>query len=269
VSVDGRFDPVYFKSIRKMAVAFATIFNSIWLIREDNDGVVVTKEKVPLVYGPKQHWHTMLTNRLTMRSQTKSAEISSKLPAISFFLSGLAYDAGRQINPMHVTRVVNENVRIKQLQPAPYNLTFELMVWSKNMEDGLMILEQILPLFTPQLNLKILEVEELEKYSDITITLNSVTPDDNYMSGLDENRLIAWNLSFNLSGYIYPPFVDQQLIKKVIVDFDHYDLDNGTLEKIMVEANQFDPPDFDKDNSTVAIEHEIDDPKFDAPELDT
>ena len=34
--------------------------------------------------------------------------------------------------------------------PIPYNLNFELAIMAKNQDDGLQILEQILPFFQPR-----------------------------------------------------------------------------------------------------------------------
>jgi hypothetical protein len=44
----------YHETIRKLVVAFGSMFNDIHLVRKNNAGVITQTMKVPLAYGPKQ-----------------------------------------------------------------------------------------------------------------------------------------------------------------------------------------------------------------------
>ena len=44
----------YHETIRKVVVAFGTLFNDIHLVRKDNNGTITQSMKVPLAYGPRQ-----------------------------------------------------------------------------------------------------------------------------------------------------------------------------------------------------------------------
>ena len=44
----------YHETIRKVIVAFGTLFNNIQLVRKDNTGAIIQSMKVPLAYGPRQ-----------------------------------------------------------------------------------------------------------------------------------------------------------------------------------------------------------------------
>ena len=44
----------YHESLRKVIVAFGTIFNNITIHRKDSSGNVVQSLKVPLAYSPKE-----------------------------------------------------------------------------------------------------------------------------------------------------------------------------------------------------------------------
>ena len=50
----------YHESMRKVVVAFGTIFNNIIIHRTDNDGSVIQRVKVPLSYHPKEKLLTRL-----------------------------------------------------------------------------------------------------------------------------------------------------------------------------------------------------------------
>ena len=80
------------------------------------------------------------------------------LPAMSFEVKGLAYDAGRKLVPTHLLQDTSQlPVRLRttrpvqksQFLPVPYNLQVEMSIISKTQDDGLQILEQILPALPP------------------------------------------------------------------------------------------------------------------------
>ena len=50
----------YHETMRKVVVAFGTIFNNIKHCKNNNSGVVTQSMKVPLAYGPKQKFLTRL-----------------------------------------------------------------------------------------------------------------------------------------------------------------------------------------------------------------
>ena len=58
--------------------------------------------------------------------------------------------------------------------PVPYNINFELAILSKNQDDALQILEQILPFFQPSFNITMNLVPELGETKDYPVTLTSI-----------------------------------------------------------------------------------------------
>ena len=72
----------YNRTIRKVVVAFGTMFNDIQLIRYTKDGSTAKEVfKVPLSYGPKEKY---LTRIISDPNLTKS--VSSVIPRMSFDL---------------------------------------------------------------------------------------------------------------------------------------------------------------------------------------
>ena len=55
--------------------------------------------------------------------------------------------------------------------PIPYNLNFELAIMAKNQDDGLQILEQILPFFQPSFNITLNLVPTMDEKRDYPVTL--------------------------------------------------------------------------------------------------
>ena len=66
----------YHESMRKVVVAFGTIFNNIIIHRTDADGSVIQRLKVPLSYSPKEKFLTRLEQQPNL-SDRQFAVISS------------------------------------------------------------------------------------------------------------------------------------------------------------------------------------------------
>ena len=60
----------YHETMRKVVVAFGTIFNNINIVRKNNAGTIVQKMKVPLAYGPKQKFLTRLDQDPSLSAAT-------------------------------------------------------------------------------------------------------------------------------------------------------------------------------------------------------
>ena len=83
----------YHETIRKVVVAFGTMFNNIQLVRRDNDGKVVQSMKVPLAYGPRQKFLVRLAEDPDLTKQ-----VAVTLPRIGFEIADLSYDPSRKLN---------------------------------------------------------------------------------------------------------------------------------------------------------------------------
>ena len=155
----------YHEIFRKTIVAFGTLFNNIELRR--NDEVM----KVPLAYGPKQKFLA----RLDQVPDPTNKRVQLTLPRISFEINGVAYDNARKLAPTQKIKMASSSTTNKNVfMPVPYNLSFELAIISKNQEDGLQILEQILPIFQPHFNMAVKLLPEMSEIRDIPVVLNDV-----------------------------------------------------------------------------------------------
>ena len=135
----------YHETMRKVVVAFGTIFNNINIVRKNNSGTVIQRMKVPLAYGPKQKFLVRLSNDPSLKTKT-----AVTLPRIGFEINNLSYDPVRKLNRVQKFKKVKSsstksNRLDTQFMPVPYNLDFTLFVMAKNSDDALQIVEQILP----------------------------------------------------------------------------------------------------------------------------
>ena len=193
----------YNRTIRKIVVAFGTLFNEINLIRYNKAGnVEYERIKVPLVYASKEKFLTRTTSDPTL---TKS--IATTLPRMSFEMTGLEYDSSRKqtsLTKNFAYNTVTESYN-SQYAPIPYNFDFTLSIYVRNQEDGTQILEQILPFFTPDYTVTVDLIPSMDQKYDMPIMLNSVSPEIDYEGDLLSTRMIIWTLDFTVKGYIFPP----------------------------------------------------------------
>ena len=78
------------------------------------------------------------------------------LPRMSFAITGMEYDAERKRNLIQKRYSINSNNQVKyHYSEVPYNIQFSLYSYVRNVDDGLQIVEQILPYFNPQFNITI------------------------------------------------------------------------------------------------------------------
>ncbi len=193
----------YNRTIRKLVVSFGSIFNDIEVRRYKQDGSTPSKErfKVPLVYGPKEKYLTLITS-----DPTNTKSIGVLVPRISFSLDGLAYDMSRkQMSTMQNFSYTDAEGLKTQFLPIPYNFDFSVSIYVRNTEDGTQILEQILPFFTPDFTVTVNLNPEMNQKYDVPIILNSVSTAIDYEGDTSTTRLIVWDLSFTVKGFIFPP----------------------------------------------------------------
>jgi hypothetical protein len=199
----------YNRTIRKVVVAFGTMFNDIHLVRYNKAGTTAyEKFKVPLNYGAKEKYITRINADPTL---TKS--IATSVPRMSFDMTGMSYDTARKL-PSTVRNFAPDTASTVKTQfvPVPYDFTFSLSIYVRNTEDGTQILEQILPFFTPDFNVTINFIPAMGKKYDMPVILNSVSNQTDYEGDMMSTRLITWDLEFTAKAYIWPPVISAEVI---------------------------------------------------------
>ena len=207
----------YHETMRKVVVAFGTIFNNINIVRKNNSGAVTQSMKVPLAYGPKQKFLARLREDPNLNKK-----VALTLPRVGFEISGISYDSTRKLNSIQKIKKTNSSEEGKtissQFMPVPYNMDFEMVVMAKSSDDALQIVEQILPFFQPDYTITLNDNTAMGTTRDVPIVLNNVAYEDSYDGDFNERRVLTYTLTFTSKFYLYGPVVDQKVIKQVQVD---------------------------------------------------
>lgn len=194
--------PLYFydEQIRRFLLQFARIFSNFNVeYGRNEEGTEHTLIRVPVRYGDS-------SRQVQTVIQNNSPNSMPSTPLMTFYITSLDYDRPRMQEPYHVSKM---NVRqryydtatdtyettqgnaftIERLMPVPYSLTLNLDIWTSNTNQKFQLLEQIIPLFNPALEIQStdnfidwtsLSVVELEssKWSSRTIPVGTEDPID-------------------------------------------------------------------------------------------
>tara|TARA_B100001250_G_scaffold413444_1_gene447629 strand:- start:2445 stop:3476 length:1032 start_codon:yes stop_codon:yes gene_type:complete len=200
----------YNEIFRKTIIAFGTMFNNIEIRRQDE------VMKVPLAYGPKQKFLA----RLDQNPDPTNKRVQITLPRISFEISGVGYDPARKVSPTQKVKIKKDgSSNYNVYMPVPYNLDFEMAIISKNQDDGLQILEQVLPFFQPHYNLSVKLLSSMNEVKDVPVVLNNLDYEDDYEGDFSSRRAIIYTLQFTVKTYLYGPISESKTIKKAQVDY--------------------------------------------------
>ena len=226
----------YHESLRKVVVAFGTIFNNITIHRTDSSGNVVQSLKVPLAYSPKEKFLT----RLEQQPNLDNREFSVTLPRMGFEIAGISYDPSRKLQKLGKFKAVKSSsasIMDYQYNPVPYNISFNLFSFTATAEGGLQIIEQILPYFQPDYTVTINAIPSMGIKRDVPIILNSVSYEDTYDGSYTTRRAVNYTLNFTAKTYLYGPVYSQRVIKETQSDMYSDTPQSSREERIIVVPN--------------------------------
>jgi len=201
----------YNQAVRKTVISFGTLFNNIEL-KKIVDGQVMEVEKVPLAYGPKQKFLYRLQG-----NPTDGKKVAITMPRIYFEMTGIDYDASRKTpaTQKYKTVINDEGNEVRtQYVPVPYNISFEVGILCKSQDDGLQILEQILPFFQPSFSMSLKFIPDMDEVRDVAVVLNNVDFDDDWEDDFSTRRSITYSMQFTCKSYIYGPYTKADVIRK-------------------------------------------------------
>jgi|TARA_R100001463_G_scaffold99571_3_gene154065 hypothetical protein len=236
----------YHEILRKTVIAFGTLFNDIHIRHQDNKGKDISDMKVALAYGPMQKFLARIEQQPELNRSTQIT-----LPRMSFEMTNITYDATRKAGITQTFKASDGSNLRKVFMPVPYNVGFELNVLVKLNDDGLQIVEQILPYFQPAFNLSVDLVSVIGEKRDISVVLDNISFQDDYEGDFATRRALIYTLNFTAKTYLFGPVADtpEGIIKKVQLDYHTtMDKENARRELRYVTTPQA-VKDYDNDNT--------------------
>lgn len=227
----------YFSTIRKYVSLMGTLFDDIVIERSlgfsantadnetfnpDPNASATEIIDVPITYANKDK----MLARVIQDPTLGKPEAVVTLPLMSFEMTSMQYDSARKLETtgrVSIKDPTSNNNLLYQYNPVPYNLQFKLSVFVQNVEDGIKIIEHILPFFTPEWTTTCVMIPEMNIREDVSVILHSVSCEDRYDGDYKNRRAIIWDLEFTLKGRFYGPVKRGPIIQ--FIDMPMYVVD--------------------------------------------
>ena len=219
----------YHEIIRKTIISFGTVFNGISIRHKDSSGANFSEINVPLSYGPAQKFLARLEQQADLNKP-----VQTTLPRMSFEMNTVSYDSSRKAGVTQTFKAADGTNLKKVYMPVPYNVGFELSIFTKLNDDALQIVEQILPYFQPSFTLTVDLVESIGEKRDIPLILDNISFQDDYEGDFSTRRALIYTLNFTAKTYLFGPIAETTsgLIKKVQTDL-YADTNTKTAKREM------------------------------------
>lgn len=211
-----------YNTLRKYVALFGTLFNDVWIYRRDDTGNIRQTMKVPLTYSPREKLLARVDGMKNDRDPLKQP-FAITLPRMGFEITGFNYAAERKLTTINrfVREDLSDNAELRKYQynPVPYDIQFALSIFVKNTSDGTMIVEQILPFFTPEWTTTVQLVDEPKIVLDVPLVINDISQEDIYEGSFEERRSLIWTLNFTMKGFFFGPTKHQGVITLANTNF--------------------------------------------------
>jgi hypothetical protein len=204
--------------IRQYLLQFVSIFYGLQVQTGKGECDETQFISVPVVIGTKDRVVAAL-----MAGNTSNRSFS--LPTMAAHLQSISIAPERRKVQAYVDQRVTlpvggvfpQDLRtVKRAMPIPYNTRIELSIYTSNTQQRDQILEQILVLFNPDLQIQ--KSDGPFDWTKLTrVELVDIQNEENYPSGTDR-RLIVWTLTFEVPIYLSLPIgVKDDLVRKIII----------------------------------------------------
>jgi len=211
--------PYKHEHILRFFTAFGDIFSGITITKQNSTGKKLQSYEVPIEYAPKNKWLTRVREQNDLTKQ----QVKMTLPRMAFEMIDIRYAPERKIGVNGSYALGNASgMRGKIFPPAPYDVIFNLYVLTKDQNDSLQILEQIIPYFQPYLMLNYEILPEYQITKDIPITLQAYQTEDAFEGSPEEVRTVNQVFTFAAQmDFFGPTIVNSSIIKDVIVNMGY------------------------------------------------
>ena len=205
-------------SIKTHINIFGSVFDNILIKRSAN-----TTIKMPIAYANKDALQQMVLRRGTDPDNIKD-NVEMTLPRLAFELYSIRYNGEQKLNRVHEYLGHDSNFSIDSvLTHVPYKLYMNLYVITNKNDDYMQVLEQILPVFTPDIKLAVnYETANTTLVFDESLVLLNNSKEIVSEFNFETQQKIINTLNFEMDCKFFFNSTQKQLIKEVNCNFYNY-----------------------------------------------
>lgn len=189
------------QSIRKLVVAFGSLFDELYVTRKNDTTGTVENIKVPITFASKEKFLRRLESNSSITDKVKT---QLNLPYMSFELAGVAYDRGRKRNKLKIASTYDSatDITSKTFSETPIEVNFRVYFYSRSLEEILQIIEQVLPTFNPEFNVRI-NFNDVFTNINVPISYGELRISDDHEGNLGSRRVMICTMTFSATSFIF------------------------------------------------------------------
>ena len=237
----------YDGQIRRYLTQLVRMFSNFQY--KDGKNQLVT---VPVMYGD-------ITRQVANIIRDNSENKVPNAPRMGVYVTGLEMDRNRTSDSSYVSKThireraydennneylnyEGKNYTVERLMPTPYTLTVNVDLWTTNTDQKLQLLEQVLMLFNPSL-----ELQTTDNYLDWTslsvVNLESINWSSRSIPQGTETEIDVAQMTFSTPIYISPPAKVKRLgVVTDIITKVFNNANEDVLSPDFVSSDQADTP---------------------------
>ena len=233
----------YEGQVRKFLTQFIRILSNFSVETGRGKDDSISLRAVPVVYGDP-------TRQVANIIRNNSENALNYAPKIACYVRELNYDRERMQNPYHIekqhlrergidtdgnyTNELGAGYTVEKVMPSPFRLEVTADIFSSNTDQKLQIMEQILYLFNPDV-----EIQKTDNYIDWTslsyVELQNITFSSRTIPVGADTEIDVASMAFSMPIWLSPPVKVKKLgvVQKIIMSI--YD-DDGGIAKGLIDG---------------------------------
>lgn len=222
-------DYTYDGQLRRYFLQFVRIFSGFQYLhgKDSNGNPIYRQVPVTLAMQNRQIGHIINNN---------SENVMLSTPQMTAWMSSMKVARNRTQNPNHISTLsvkerdvdpinnkylhtMGRAYTVERMMAIPYDITMQLDIWTSNESQKHQLMEQILTLFNPSIDLQT-TTNPLDNTSLTIVELEDITWSNRSISIGTNDEIDIATLSFNIPIWISPPakVTRSRVIEQIIVD---------------------------------------------------
>lgn len=212
----------FHSSIKNYTIALLDLFNDIRVPRFNSDGEKISDQPVPIKFGSRDKAYELSDQDM---ENIHSGNVNI-LPRMVLNFESMSKAQNRdtnkniKINKRKIGSDPSSLMYEYHYNAVAYDFNFNIFIGTRSFTDATIIVEQIAPMFRPDVTIKIQELDIQDKPTSIPVSIgdfNITLPED---PDTDSIRIIEIEIPIVLKGNLYMPIKDAGVIKEIELNMD-------------------------------------------------
>ena len=210
----------FHQSIKNYTIAILDLFSDIHVPRYNSGGEKIEDITIPIKFGNREKAFMLSEHDI---ENLHSGNVNT-LPRMVLEFDAMTKAQDRDTNKLHKInkRKIGSDPSSLMYEyhynAVAYDFSFNIFVATRTFTDATIIVEQIAPMFRPDITIKIQEMDVQKEPTSIPVTLGDFSftlPED---MAEDEIRIIEIEFPIVVKGNLYLPIKDQGVIKEMEIN---------------------------------------------------